>query len=93
MIENLIDEISQPVLDVTGKMLQLECDFVRDKNKLIKEMNSMAELEEYIDKTEDVQLGMMVEIVNEYGNEIPGIIKTIKEKHIKDEEKEQKESA
>jgi F-box protein, helicase, 18 len=61
------------------------------RDKLIKEMNSMAELEEYIDKTEDVQLGMMVEIVNEYGNEIPGIIKTIKEKHIKDEEKEKAE--
>lgn len=64
-------------------------NLVRDK--LIKEMNSMAELEEYIDKTEDVQLGMMVEIVNEYGNEIPGIIKTIKAKHISDEDKEKAE--
>jgi hypothetical protein len=34
---------------------------------------------------------MMVEIVNEYGNEIPGIIKTIKEKHISDDEKEKAE--
>jgi F-box protein, helicase, 18 len=61
------------------------------RDKLIKEMNSMEELEEYIDKTEDVQLGMMVEIVNEYGNEIPGIIKSIKDKHISDDEKEKAE--
>ena len=39
-------------------------------------------------KTEDVQLGMMVEIVKEYGNGIPGIIKEIKDKHVKNNEKE-----
>jgi len=38
----------------------------------------MAELDEYIEKTEDVQLKMMMEIVMEYGNEIPEIIKEIK---------------
>jgi superfamily I DNA/RNA helicase len=48
----------------------------------------MYELEEYINKTEDVQLGMMVEIVKEYGNEIPGIIKAIKERHIDNDDKE-----
>ena len=61
------------------------------RDKLIGEMKNMQELEEYIDKTEDMQLGMMVEIVNEYGNEIPGIIKSIKEKHISDDEKEKAE--
>lgn len=61
------------------------------KDKLIKEMKSMEELEEYIVKTEDVQLGMMVEIVKEYGNKIPGIIKAIKEKHIDDDNKENAE--
>ncbi len=61
------------------------------KDTLIKEMKNMEELEEYIEKTEDVQLGMMVEIVKEYGNEIPGIIKTIKEKHIDNDEKEKAE--
>jgi F-box protein, helicase, 18 len=58
------------------------------KDKLIKEMRDIEELEDYIKKTEDVQLGMMVDIVKEYGNEIPGIIKAIKEKHIKDDNKE-----
>lgn len=61
------------------------------KDKLIKEMRNLEELEEYIEKTEDVQLGMMVEIVKEYGNEIPEIIKTIKSKHIANDEKEKAE--
>lgn len=61
------------------------------KDKLIKEMRNMQELEEYIDKTEDVQLGMMVEIVKEYGNKIPKIIKAIKETHIDNDDKENAE--
>ncbi|MEP6846301.1 MAG: UvrD-helicase domain-containing protein [Panacibacter sp.] len=61
------------------------------KDKLIKAMKDLDELEDYIEKTEDVQLGMMVEIVKEYGNEIPGIIRSIKEKHIDGDEKEKAE--
>lgn len=61
------------------------------KDSLIRAMQSMGELEEYIEKTEDVQLGMMAEIVKKYGNEIPGIIKTIKEKHIDNDNKENAE--
>ncbi len=61
------------------------------KDKLIKAMKDMDELEEYIEKTEDVQLGMMVEIVKQYGNKIPGLIKQLKEKHIDSDEKEKAE--
>ena len=61
------------------------------KDKLIKAMKDLDELEDYIEKTEDVQLAMMVEIVREYGNEIPDIIKAIKEKHIENDEKEKAE--
>jgi len=61
------------------------------KDKLIRAMKSMFELEDYIKKTEDVQLGMMVEIVNEYGNKIPEIIKAIKEKHVENDEKDKAE--
>jgi superfamily I DNA/RNA helicase len=61
------------------------------KDKLIREMKTLEELEEYIKKTEDVQLAMMVEIVREYGNEIPDIIKEIKEKHVDNDEKEKAE--
>ena len=63
----------------------------RIRDKLIKQMKDIDELEEYIEKTEDVQLGMMVEIVKEYGNEIPGIIQTIKDKHIEGDDKEEAE--
>lgn len=61
------------------------------RDQLITEMKDLEELDDYIEKTEDVQLGMMVEIVREYGNEIPGIIKTLKEKHIGNDEKENAE--
>jgi IS30 family transposase len=54
-------------------------------------MNDLDELGDYITKSEDVQLGMMVEIVKEYGNDIPGIIKSIKAKHIENDEKEKAE--
>lgn len=60
--------------------------YIRDK--LIKKMKHLEELEEYIEMTEDVQLGMMVEIVKEYGNDIPGIINTIKDRHIENDDKE-----
>jgi superfamily I DNA/RNA helicase len=63
--------------------------YIRDK--LIKAMKDLDELDDYIKKTEDVQLGMMVEIVKEYGNEIPDIIKEIKQKHIDSDEKEKAE--
>jgi len=61
------------------------------KDNLIKTMKDLEELEDYIEKTEEVQLGMMVEIVKEYGNEIPNIIKEIKEKHVENDEKEKAE--
>lgn len=61
------------------------------KDKLIKAMKGLDELEDYIEKTEDVQLAMMVEIVRKYGNKIPDIIKAIKEKHVDNDDKEKAE--
>ncbi|WP_340152984.1 UvrD-helicase domain-containing protein [uncultured Marivirga sp.] len=60
--------------------------FIRDP--LIKKMNTLENLEEYIEKTEDMQLGMMVELVREYGNEIPEYIKQLKEKHVENQDRE-----
>ncbi len=57
------------------------------RDSLIKAMHNMHELEDYIEKTEDVQLGMMVQIVNEYGNDIFNILKQIKEKHVAPDQK------
>lgn len=64
-------------------------DHIRDK--LIAQMPSMKDLEDYVEKTEDVQLGMMVELVKEYGNELPKIIKTIKDKHLENEDRDKAE--
>jgi superfamily I DNA/RNA helicase len=61
------------------------------KDKMISAMKGFDELVDYIDKTEDVQLGMMVEIVKEYGDNIPSIIKAIKDKHVENNEKEKAE--
>jgi superfamily I DNA/RNA helicase len=59
------------------------------KDKLIQAMQSMDELETYIEKTEDVQLGMLVEIVEEYGAEIPALLNVLKQKHVDSSEKDQ----
>lgn len=61
------------------------------KDKMIRTMKDIEELEEYIKKTEELQLGMMVGIVKKYGNEIPDIIKDIKAKHVGNDEKEKAE--
>jgi len=61
------------------------------KDKLIASMNSLEDLEEYIEKTEDMQLGMMVEIVKEYGDDIFDLIKTIKSKHVGNDERNKAE--
>ncbi|RYG48989.1 MAG: DNA helicase, partial [Chitinophagaceae bacterium] len=61
------------------------------RDRLIASMNGMKELEEYISKTEDRQLGMMVDVVKEYGNEIPSLLQQLKSLHVSDDEKEKAE--
>lgn len=61
------------------------------RDALIRSMKDMAELEDYIEKTEDTELGIMVEIVREYGNDIPDILKAIKARHTENDDKEQAE--
>jgi F-box protein, helicase, 18 len=61
------------------------------RDQLLKSMKDIHELEEYIEKTDDMQFGMMMEIVKAYGNKIPGIIRSIKEKHVSDDEKDKAE--
>jgi superfamily I DNA/RNA helicase len=58
------------------------------KDALIKSMSSIKDLEEYIEKTEDAQLSMMLEIVKKYGNDIYDIIKKIKQKQVENDDKE-----
>ena len=56
------------------------------KDKLIAEMTSMKDLEDYIDKTEDTSLSMIVEVVKEFGNRLPGLIAELKQNHTTKEE-------
>ncbi|MBY5959348.1 UvrD-helicase domain-containing protein [Membranicola marinus] len=58
------------------------------RDKLIKKMANLDELEDYIEKTEDAQLAMMVDIVKEYGDQIPRLLNEIKERHVDDNQKE-----
>lgn len=60
----------------------------RIRDKLISSMQSMEELEEYIEKTEDPQLAMMVEIVKEYGDEIYEILRKLKQLQLTDENRD-----
>ena len=61
------------------------------RDKLVRQMKDIKELQDYIEKTGDSQFGMLVDIVKKYGNDIPGIIKTIKDKHVENDEKEKAE--
>lgn len=63
----------------------------RIKDALIKEMRNMLDLEDYIEGTQDVQLAMMVEVVKQYGEEIPALIKEIKNRHIEGNDKNEAE--
>ena len=44
-------------------------------------MKSMRELQDYIDKTEDNSLAMIVDVVKEFGNELPSLINELKTHH------------
>ena len=51
------------------------------KDKLIASMKTLKELEDYIEKTEDNSLGMIVEVVKEFGNKLPTLISELKTNH------------
>lgn len=63
----------------------------RIRDQLVGSMKDLEELEEYVEKTEDHQLATMIEIVREYGNEIHGILKSLKELQTTDENRNKAE--
>ncbi len=63
-----------------------EKSWIRDK--MMAGMKDMDELDEYIENTGDAQLRMLVGVVKEYGNKIPGYIKKLKESHLSHDDKE-----
>ncbi len=64
-------------------------DLIRDP--LIRTMTTLEDLGEYVEKTEDGQLGMMIEIVEEYGNEIYDLLRDLKAKHVGDAHRQEAE--
>lgn len=56
----------------------------RIRDPLIKEMADLQELERYIVQTGEFQVGMLVDVVKEYGNRIPDVLKAIRTKHVDD---------
>ena len=56
------------------------------KDRLIAGMKTMKELEDYIEKTEDNSLKMIVEVVKEFGNKLPSLINELKTNHTTSKE-------
>lgn len=54
------------------------------RDPLLKGMRNVSELEEYIEKTDDKQMAMMLELVEEHGNRIHDMISEIKLCHVDD---------
>jgi superfamily I DNA/RNA helicase len=57
------------------------------KDELIKSMRDLDDLKEYAEKSEESDLLLMIEVVKEYGSELPKLLKVLKEKHVSDEER------
>jgi F-box protein 18 (helicase) len=55
-------------------------DGIRDA--LIANMQSMEELNEYIEQTDDSSLRMMVEVAKKYGRDLPRFVAELKEQHV-----------
>jgi F-box protein, helicase, 18 len=60
----------------------------RIRDPLIASMQSFEQLREYQAATEDMELGMLIDIVEEYGKEIPFLLKRLTELHVADDERE-----
>jgi len=56
------------------------------KDQLIATMKSMKDLDDYIEKTEDRSLAMIVEVVREFGNKLPALINELKANHTDNKE-------
>lgn len=54
------------------------------RDPLIRRMKNLQELAEYAEQTEDGQLQMMIQIVEEYGNQVIGLIDELKRRHVAD---------
>lgn len=70
-------------------VLNLYTDYKQGiRDKLIRSMPGLDELEDYADKTDDAELKTIIEIVKKYGRKLPYLIKELKERHLPDSEKD-----
>jgi superfamily I DNA/RNA helicase len=60
--------------------------FDKIKDKVIRSMKSLKDLEEYIVKTDDNSLRSIVDVVKQYANDLPWLIKELKENHVASKE-------
>ena len=60
----------------------------RIRDPLIASMQGFDDLIEYAGNTEDMELGMLIDIVEEYGKEIPGLLKKLTAMHVRDEDRD-----
>jgi F-box protein 18 (helicase) len=60
----------------------------RIRDPLIQTMKSYEQLKEYSEASEDLELGMLIDIVEEYGREIPALLKKITGMHVSDTERD-----
>lgn len=54
----------------------------RIKDKLLRSMQTINDLRDYINKTGDSELAILLEIVLTYKNEIPNLLNQLKQKHV-----------
>ena len=55
------------------------------KDPLLRKMADLDGLRDYAKQTEDAQLLLLVKIVEDYGNDVVGLINKLKQRHVKDE--------
>jgi superfamily I DNA/RNA helicase len=76
------EETGTSIYDILN-LLNGNHDLIKDR--LVKKMADLEELIQYVEKTEDSSLGMLIEMVNKYGNLLPELIKELRHKHVHDE--------
>ena len=58
------------------------------RDPVIGSMPSFEALEEYAEKSDDVELGMLIDIVGEYGKDIPFLLKKLTAMHVADDKRD-----
>ena len=60
----------------------------RIRDKLVSTMRTMDDLAVYVEQTDDKQLGMLIDLVETYGNDLHERISTLKRMHVDDDERQ-----